>query len=160
MPSIKWLNFKTFDFCLFSCFGIGKFPWGPGTIASIVSAIVLYLVFQCTSSTLLLIVITCLIFFISYYRMKSTSNFVTVCTDPGWIVIDEFLGISLGMTILSYQGLLNSTSLIWFVIFFRFFDITKVYPASYFDKKKGAFPLIADDLVSALYAVLCTYIIY
>ena len=91
--------------------------------------------------------------------MGTKNNLATVYLDPGWIVIDEFLGVALGMTILNYTQDLNLTSLLWFVVFFRFFDITKIFPANIFNNKKGPFPLIADDLVSGLYAVICTSII-
>ncbi len=159
MPSNKWLNLKAFDFYLFSFLGTGKFPWAPGTFASIVSAILLYSIFLFVPSWILLFFITVLTFFISILRMNIKNNLDTVHLDPGWIVIDEFLGVALGMSIMAQMQTLHLTSLLWFVVFFRFFDITKIFPANFFNNRKGAFPLIADDLISGLYAVLCTSII-
>jgi phosphatidylglycerophosphatase A len=160
MPSNNWLNLKTFDFLLLSFLGSGKFPWAPGTLASILSAAFLYGIFYLYPNVIILAFITILIFFISLARMNAKENEKTVALDPGWIVIDEFLGVALGMSTLAYLQQLNLTTLLWFVIFFRFFDISKIFPANYFNNRKGAFPLIADDLISGLYAVLCTSIIH
>lgn len=160
MPSIKSLKLSLFDYYLFSLLGSGKSPWAPGTVASILSAILLYALHHYFPSWILLSTITCLIFFISYFRLKTKNNLPIISNDPGWIVIDEFLGIALGMSIASYFNFLNLYSLITFVIFFRFFDIKKIFPANIFDNREGAFALIADDLISGLYAILCTKIIY
>lgn len=160
MPSNKSLKLSLFDFCLLSFFGTGNSPWAPGTVASIFSALFLYFVYICFSSWILLSFITFLIFFISYFRMKTTKNLPLVIHDPGWIVIDEFLGVALGMSLMSYFNFLTWVTLIWFVAFFRFFDITKIFPANIFDNRKGAFALIADDLVSGLYAVITTTIVF
>ena len=50
----------------------------------------------------------------------------------------------------------------WILAFalFRFFDIVKVWPASFFDKKfMHSSSIILDDLVSALHSVMVYYII-
>jgi phosphatidylglycerophosphatase A len=159
MPSNKSLKLSLFDYCLFSFFGTGKSPWAPGTVASIFSAFILYVIYFYFPSWELLIAITSLIFFISYFRMKIKKNLPYVLEDPGWIVIDEFLGVALGMSIMAYFQFLYLSALVYFVLFFRFFDITKIFPANIFNNRKGAFPLIADDLVSGIYAVICTYFV-
>ena len=156
MPSNKSLKLSLFDFYLFSFFGTGNSPWAPGTVASIFSAIFLYILYFYFPYWIMLALITCLIFFISYFRMKTEKNLPIINTDPGWITIDEFLGVALGMWLMSYFNFLNLTTLIWFVAIFRFFDITKIYPANIFNNRAGPFSLIADDLVSGIYAVICT----
>lgn len=72
--------------------------------------------------------------------------------DPQWIVIDEFLGMSVAWLFIQNHNLLH---LIILFILFRFFDIIKIWPASYFDKKMdhGA-GTILDDIVSGIYAGL------
>jgi phosphatidylglycerophosphatase A len=35
-------------------------------------------------------------------------------------------------------------------IFFRFFDISKIFPVSYFDNRTGAFYVMADDVVAGV----------
>ena len=70
--------------------------------------------------------------------------------DPGWIVIDEVVGMSITWLFIQKHNLLHL-----FVLFalFRFFDIVKFWPASYFDKDvtHGA-GTILDDVVSGFFA--------
>jgi len=70
--------------------------------------------------------------------------------DPQWIVIDEVLGMTLTWYFIDHTKWWNF--LLAFLLF-RFFDIKKIWPASYFDKQMqhGA-GVIIDDLVSALFA--------
>lgn len=69
--------------------------------------------------------------------------------DAGWVVIDEVAG-----TFLATTGLLGWPALIAFAVF-RLADIVKrwfpgVHQA---DRLPGAFGIMADDLVAALYAL-------
>jgi len=45
-------------------------------------------------------------------------------------------------------------------IFFRFFDILKPFPVSYFDKNfKNCFGIIMDDIMAGLYSMILIYLI-
>ena len=81
--------------------------------------------------------------------------------DSSEIIIDEFLGINLIM--INYDYIKFSNDLIMFIIIFlifRFFDITKVYPANWIDKNiKNSWGVILDDIVAALYSVLLLYLV-
>ena len=45
-------------------------------------------------------------------------------------------------------------------LFFRFFDIIKPFPVSYFDKNfKNYFGIIMDDIMAGLYSMLLIYLI-
>jgi phosphatidylglycerophosphatase A len=61
--------------------------------------------------------------------------------DPRQIVIDEVLGQAMPLILVLYLSQNNQLSLtieIYYVlsfIFFRFFDILKPFPVSYFDRK-------------------------
>ena len=45
-------------------------------------------------------------------------------------------------------------------IFFRFFDILKPFPVSYFDKNfKNYFGIIMDDIMAGLYSMFLIYLI-
>ena len=45
-------------------------------------------------------------------------------------------------------------------IFFRFFDILKPFPVSYFDKNfKNYFGIIMDDIMAGLYSMILIYLI-
>ena len=45
-------------------------------------------------------------------------------------------------------------------LIFRFFDISKIFPANIFDKKlDGAIGVIGDDIVAGIYAFIIIYFI-
>jgi phosphatidylglycerophosphatase A len=77
--------------------------------------------------------------------------------DPQWIVIDEVLGMTTAWLFIRTHNLLH---LMIIFILFRFFDIVKIWPASYFDQKvhHGA-GTILDDIVSGVYAGLIYLVI-
>ena len=86
--------------------------------------------------------------------------------DPKEIVIDEFIGQSIPIYLyeMAHGAIKNSqeSALFYFYIFilFRYFDIKKPFPVSYFDKKfKNSFGVIFDDVIAGLYVVL-TLIIF
>ena len=86
--------------------------------------------------------------------------------DPKEIVIDEVIGQSIPIYMYEIaHGTtkdFNESILFYLYIFilFRFFDIKKPFPVSFFDKKfKNSFGVIIDDVVAGLYVVL-TLIIF
>ena len=101
-----------------------------------------------------------LLLFYSFYAVKdSESEFKN--KDPRQIVIDEVLGQAMPLILVLYLSQTNQLSLqieIYYVlsfIFFRFFDILKPFPVSYFDKKhKNSFGVIMDDVCAGFYVVL------
>ena len=107
----------------------------------------------------------CLLFFYSFYAVKDAeSEFKN--KDPRQIVIDEVLGQAMPLILLLYLNQTNRLNMqieIYYVlsfVFFRFFDILKPFPVSYFDKNfKNYFGIIMDDIMAGLYSMLLIYII-
>jgi phosphatidylglycerophosphatase A len=69
--------------------------------------------------------------------------------DPGWVVIDEFAGqwiTLLALPRLTIPGLIAA------FILFRLFDITKLGPVGWADRRHGAFGIMADDVIAGLIA--------
>ena len=86
--------------------------------------------------------------------------------DPKQIVIDEVLGQALPLILIVYlssNNLIDSPIEIYYLIsfiLFRFFDIVKPFPVSYFDKNhKNFFGIIMDDIMAGLYSMLIIYLI-
>ena len=72
--------------------------------------------------------------------------------DNQCIVVDEVAGIFLTTSLAGESFLLYAAAF----ILFRIFDIWKPWPVRWVDRRVGGgFGVIADDLVAALYAVLC-----
>ena len=137
-----------------SCFYLGYIPFAPGTFGSILGF--LFSVFIHMSWAFLLIITLISIFLIGYHSEK----------DPGWIVIDEFLGMMLCLLLLKMFGpYWNILSLSSSFLFFRLFDIWKPFPIRTIDqyllshKKTQSLAVIVDDLLAGIMAFVFTYLI-
>ena len=142
-------------------FGLGKIRPIPGTLGSLATIIILYFFFHILkiSSNIIffgLFIIFLYSFFAVSYYTKSSEN-----KDPGEIIIDEFIGQSIPIYLyeISHGTEKNSddSMIIYGICFilFRYFDIMKPFPVSYFDKKhKNSFGVIMDDVCAGFYVVL------
>jgi phosphatidylglycerophosphatase A len=134
-----------------SVFGLGFSPKAPGTICSLAMLPFLFILssFRIPYFFILpLLSITTLVAcFIAEHVQKKYS-----LHDPQWIVVDEALGMLTAWCF--YTGEANWRLGLLFGLF-RFFDIVKIWPASYFDKKvKHGAGTILDDIVSGIMAGL------
>ncbi len=78
-------------------------------------------------------------------EVEATGN-----ADPGSVVIDEIAGMLLAATAIPWS---LRSALILFLLF-RLFDIVKIGPAAWLNRRKGAVFVVADDLAAGLYAAL------
>ncbi len=152
---------KNFTNLFVSIFFIGYIKFVPGTWGSFVALFIMYYLCNILSMSLpVLLVIFIILFFLSNYFINVYSSF-TKSQDSSHIVIDEFLGVFLIFLFYDLIKIHNDfvTCALIFIIF-RIFDISKIFPSSYFDKKiKNGFGVILDDLVAGLYTVLTMVII-
>ena len=142
-------------------FGLGKIKFIPGTLGSLATTIILYYLFHKLNISSNVILIGLVIIFIySFYavssHLKKSEN-----KDPGEIIIDEFLGQSIPIYLyeISHGTTKDAGEAIvfysLFFILFRYFDIMKPFPVSFFDKKfKNSFGVIMDDICAGFYVVL------
>ena len=142
-------------------FGLGKIPKIPGTFGSFATIIILYIffhIFELSSNIILviLVIIFVLSFFAVSIHIRDNEN-----KDPKEIIIDEFIGQSIPIYLyeISHGTEKSSNELIIFYclcfILFRFFDIIKPFPVSFFDKNfKNSFGVIMDDVCAGFYVVL------
>ena len=142
-------------------FGLGKIKFMPGTLGSLATTIILFYLFHKLNISSNIILIGWIIIFIySFYAVSShTKN--SKNKDPGEVIIDEFLGQSIPIYLyeISHGTAKESDeAIIYYVVFFilfRYFDIMKPFPVSFFDKNfKNSFGVIMDDICAGLYAVL------
>ena len=142
-------------------FGLGKIKFIPGTFGSLATTIILYYFFHILNlSSSLILLILIIIFIYSFYAV---SNYIenNKNKDPGEIIIDEFLGQSIPIYLyeISHGTTKDSSEAIiyyaLFFILFRYFDIMKPFPVSFFDKNfKNSFGVIMDDICAGFYVVL------
>ena len=134
-------------------FGIGFLPIS-GTIGSLV-AIFVYFIFYNYLNLLSFIVFIILIFFYSIFFLDKTIKRSFSTSDPKEIVIDEFIGQSIPLLLCENNFFLIILSF----LIFRLFDITKPWPASYFDLKvKNANGVLMDDIIAGLYTFFFIYL--
>ncbi len=157
---------RTLNYLLVTCFGIGSFRFAPGTITSLITSIFLFSLFHIINlSSNIILIILLIVFIYSFYAVSEYIKF-NKNKDPKEVVIDEFIGQSIPIYLyeISHGNSkdLQEVVLIYLYIFvlFRFFDIKKPFPVSFFDKKfKNSFGVIFDDVIAGFYVVL-TLIIF
>tara|TARA_A100001011_G_scaffold384360_1_gene456875 strand:- start:2955 stop:3428 length:474 start_codon:yes stop_codon:yes gene_type:complete len=142
-----------------SLFYSGYFKIWPGTFGSLISIFILFPIIEFRLISLeIFIVLFILFFFLSLFFIKKYSLYSN-SHDSSVIVIDEFLGIYLILIFYDLIFIYNNLLTLFLVfILFRFFDISKIFPANIIDKKmKNSFGVILDDLVAAIYTIIILY---
>ena len=142
-------------------FGLGKIPKIPGTFGSLATVILLYFFFHILNISSNVVLIGLIFIFIYSFlavaaHIKNNEN-----KDPKEVVIDEFIGQSIPIYLyeISHGTEKSSDEAIIFYgicfVLFRFFDIAKPFPVSFFDKNfKNSFGVIMDDVCAGFYVVL------
>ena len=120
--------------------------------------IILFHILNLTSNLILIVLL--FIFIFSFFsvatHIKDNEN-----KDPKEVIIDEFIGQSIPIYLyeISHGTEKSADEAIIFYcicfVLFRFFDIVKPFPVSYFDKNfKNSFGVIMDDVCAGFYVVL------
>ena len=142
-------------------FGLGKVKKIPGTVGSLATIIILYILFHILNISSNLILLFLIIIFIYSFSAVASHIKDNDDKDPREIIIDEFIGQSIPIYLYEIShGTQKSPdeAIIFYTIcfiLFRFFDIKKPFPVSYFDKNfKNSFGVIMDDVCAGLYVVL------
>ena len=143
-------------FPLFFCtgFGIGFFPFFPGTIASLAILPVIWFVKSNFSLEILILGI------ILYYALSMFLLKITLLKkkdkDPKYVVCDEYIGQSISLIFCNEKVI---DYLLAFFLF-RVLDIRKPFPISYFDNKKSVSSVFIDDIIAGLIVAIIFFIYY
>ena len=142
-------------------FGLGKLPKIPGTFGSLATIFILYILFHKVDLSSNLILIILIIIFICSFLAVASYIKDNENKDPKEVIIDEFIGQSIPIYLyeISHGTAKSSDEAIIFYsvcfVLFRFFDIIKPFPISFFDKNfKNSFGVIMDDVCAGFYVVL------
>ena len=131
--------------------GVGLLPFAPGTFGSLCAALLFVFLAHFINMTLATLFITVLAIWICETISKDLQ-----IKDHKAIVIDELVGmwISLLPTLFLASQNQRLTYTIVAIFVFRFFDITKPIPISYFDKKfKNGFGIVFDDVLAGIFTI-------
>ena len=152
---------KNLNTLFVTMFGLGRLKIIPGTFGSLATVIILYYFFHILDVPSNFILIILIIIFLYSFsaiadHIKDNEN-----KDPKEIIIDEFIGQSIPIYLyeVSHGTAKSSDEAVIFYgicfLLFRFFDIVKPFPVSFFDKNfKNSFGVIMDDVCAGLYVVL------
>ena len=147
------MNTKGISFLFSSSFGIGNSKFFPGTVASLLTLPIVWLIRDFFSFNSFLII---LLFYsiTSYILIKVCIKHISD-KDPKYIVADEHIGQSISLIFCDQQIFEYIVSF----IFFRFFDIFKPFPINLVDKHlKNASGVILDDVLAGVF--VCIIIAY
>jgi phosphatidylglycerophosphatase A len=131
-----------------SWFYTGKAPKAPGTMGSLATLPLIYLLHYLNVNIYTLIGIIVALYVSSVIVTEKVQQEFGL-HDPQWIVIDEVIGM-----LITWSFIMKVDVPSLFLVFglFRVFDIVKIWPASYFDRLHHGIGTITDDVISALYA--------
>ena len=152
---------KTLNTLYVTMFYLGKLPKIPGTFGSLATIIILYFLFHILNLSSNSVLIGLIIIFI--FSFLAVANYIkdNENKDPKEVIIDEFIGQSIPIYLYEISHGTEKSfdeAIIFYCIcfvLFRFFDIVKPFPVSYFDKNfKNSFGVIMDDVCAGFYVVL------
>ena len=133
-------------------FGSGFWPWGPGTAGALTGMLIWYaLSFMLNSTLLFAVTLSCIVVFTiaGTWAVRRLSPFWG--SDPQKVVIDEMVGVWVPL-------LAVPASDIWLAlasfVLFRLFDILKPLGIRTIDRRKGAFYVMADDILAGVYSLI------
>ena len=144
--------------------GSGFWPWGPGTAGSVFATAV-WAGMACAISTstvlstvtLVLVVLSTVVGTWAVRRLQPYWG-----EDPSRVVIDEMAGVWIPLALLSPFSEAGTDAWWWMLValvLFRFFDMVKPLGIKALDRKKGAFYVMADDLLGGVYAAIVLLVI-
>mgnify|MGYP001405109757 CR=1 FL=1 len=152
---------KKFNTLFVTMFGLGRIPKISGTLGSLATVILLYFFFHILNISSNIILISLIIIFIYSFSAVAAHIKDNENKDPKEVIIDEFIGQSIPIYLYEIshgtEKSPNEAIIFYGVCFvlFRFFDIAKPFPVSFFDKNfKNSFGVIMDDVCAGFYVVL------
>lgn len=135
-------------------FYVGFLPVFPGTWGSAAALIPYYFARSLSLPSYLLMLAA--LFIIGFFSSGAAEKMLNRA-DAGPIVIDEILGMLITLMFAPAHPLYW---LLGFVLF-RFFDILKPFPVSWFDTHiHGGIGIMMDDVMAGLYAMTTLHLIY
>jgi len=115
----------------------------PGTVGSMGGLVIYFIVRE----NLPLYIFSTIFLFMLGMIFSAEAEKIYKRKDAKMIVIDEACGMMLSLLLVPYN--------IWLVIsgfiLFRLLDITKPFPAKRIEKASGAFGIMFDDIIVAVY---------
>ena len=131
-------------------FGAGFWPWGPGTMGAILATGIWFALSAVLGGWGLSAVTGCLIVLFTILGTWATHQLKPFWgNDPSRIVVDEMVGVWIPLMVAT-----NWQQALIALVLFRFFDIVKPLGIRTLDRRKGAFWVMADDVLAGIYSLV------
>ena len=155
--------FNKFNLFFLTLLNIGKIKYAPGTLASLITCLLFFLLINIFNFSILLF-LTLIIFFYSFIAINTSFDSFE-SDDPREIVIDEVVGQMLPLLAIPIYETLYLVHREYYCIvafiLFRIFDILKPFPINYIDNNtKGALGIMLDDIVAGIFTIIVLIIIF
>ena len=138
--------------------GLGKIPIAPGTFGSIFA----WFVFIILSHYINMIFLTFAVGIFSVWICEKITKDLVI-KDHKSIVIDELVGTWISLLPVLFIADDRYERIIYAaiaLILFRFFDILKPYPISFFDKEyKNGLGIVLDDVIAGIFSGILSVIL-
>ena len=138
--------------------GLGKIPIAPGTFGSIFA----WFVFIILSHYINMIFLTFAVGIFSVWICEKITKDLII-KDHKSIVIDELVGTWISLLPVLFIADDRNERIIYAaiaLILFRFFDILKPYPISFFDKEyKNGLGIVIDDVIAGIFSGILSVIL-
>jgi len=136
--------------------GAGLSPVAPGTVGSLLAALLVYLLSLATNDSLILNLVVAIGLFASSAACVALGAWTIKYfgrKDPGAMVLDEVAGICLTML---FQPIGSGARVVGTIVVafaaFRVFDILKPPPCRQLEKLPAGWGILMDDLMAGVYA--------
>jgi len=147
---------KIDSLCLFIATGVGTgySPWASGTVGTLPGVAIALLLLPLSLPAQILIVLALIV---GSVPICDRAENIFGTKDDGRIVADEMVTFPLCML-----GLTSAPLWMWAVAFLnhRVLDILKPPPARQIQELKGGLGIVADDVISSLYALGLNHLIF
>jgi phosphatidylglycerophosphatase A len=137
---------RSFAVACATALGVGYAPFAPGTFGSAAGLLVWWLL---PASPVVQGSAIVAVFVLGVWSASVAERHFNK-TDPGFVVIDEVLGmlVTLLLNPVGWGGAFAGFFL------FRIFDVIKPYPANRLERLHGGMGIMADDAMAGIYANL------
>lgn len=130
--------------------GAGFWPWGPGTAGAVLGTLVWLGLWSVLEFAVLEVVVAVLVVIFTLLGTWATARLMPYWgDDPSRVVIDEVVGVWVALLMAS-----DWVTALVALLLFRVFDILKPFGIRSLDRRRGAFWVMADDLLAGLYAAV------
>ena len=147
--------------------GSGFWPWGPGTAGSVLGTLIwaviaLFAGLDGTTLQTTMLLLTVVFTILGTWATAQLQPYWG--EDPSRVAIDEIVGVWIPLSlIIPFEEAGHKADSLWWaviaLVLFRFYDMVKPLGIKRLDRMRGAFYVMADDILGGVYAAITMVII-